>query len=85
MEAGRGDLASLDAAAPYGPFQVSVSGFSEVYQSFGGGIGQIAMHGTNRPQLLGQPISNGCVRMDNAVTAQMSALAPLGTPVDVVA
>ncbi len=74
-----------NAAGPYGPFQVSVSGFSNVLQSFGGGIGQIAMHGTNRPELLGQPISNGCIRMDNTVISQMAAMAPLGTPVEVVA
>ena len=70
---------------PYGPFQVSVSGFSNVLQSFGGGIGQIAMHGTNHPQLLGQAVSNGCIRMDNLTITKVVQLAPLGTPVDVVA
>jgi hypothetical protein len=70
---------------PYGAYQVSVSGFSEVLQSFGGGVGQIAMHGTNRPQLLGQPVSNGCVRMTNDAITRMSLLAPLGTPVEIVA
>ena len=48
-----------------------------------GGIGQIAMHGTNHPNLLGQAISNGCVRMDNTVITQMADLAPAGTPVEV--
>ena len=48
-------------------------------------MGQIALHGTNRPQLLGQNVSNGCVRMaDESITAVMS-LAPLGTPVTIVA
>lgn len=70
---------------PYGPFQVSVSGFSDVLQSFGGGVGQIAMHGTNRPELLGQPVSNGCVRMSNLAITKMVQLAPLGTPVTIVA
>lgn len=70
---------------PYGAYQVSVSGFSDVLQSFGGGVGQIAMHGTNRPELIGQNVSNGCVRMTNETITKMVQLAPLGTPVDVVA
>ncbi|MCU1496781.1 MAG: ErfK/YbiS/YcfS/YnhG family protein [Acidimicrobiales bacterium] len=70
---------------PYGAYQVSVAGFSDVLQSFGGGVGQIAMHGTNRPDLLGQPVSNGCIRMTNDAVTRMASLAPLGTPVDVVA
>ncbi len=70
---------------PYGAYQVSVAGFSEVLQSFGGGVGQIALHGTNRPELLGQPVSNGCVRMTNDAITRMAELAPLGTPVNVVA
>jgi lipoprotein-anchoring transpeptidase ErfK/SrfK len=70
---------------PYGAAQVSVAGFSDVLQSFGGGVGQIAMHGTNNPALLGQPVSNGCVRMSNDAILRMAQLAPLGTPVDIVA
>ncbi|MBX3286496.1 MAG: L,D-transpeptidase [Actinobacteria bacterium] len=78
-------IVPLSGGGPYGAGQVSVSGFSDVLQSFGGGVGQIALHGTNRPQLLGQNVSNGCVRMaDESITAVMS-LAPLGTPVTIVA
>lgn len=68
----------------YGAFQVSVSGFSNVLKSFGGGPGQIALHGTNRPELLGQNVSNGCVRMDNATVTKLVDLAPTGTPVSIV-
>lgn len=70
---------------PYGAFQVSVSGFSNVLKSFGGGPGQIAMHGTNHPELLGQNVSNGCVRMTNAAITKMAELAPTGTSVEIVA
>ncbi|MCB0988797.1 MAG: L,D-transpeptidase [Microthrixaceae bacterium] len=69
----------------YGSHQVSVSGFSEKLQSFQGGSGQIALHGTNRPDLLGQPISNGCVRMTNDAISRVAFLAPTGTPVEIVA
>lgn len=70
---------------PYGAYQVSVSGFSEVLKSFDGGVGQIAMHGTNRPDLLGQPVSNGCIRLSNAAITKMAELAPNGTSVEIVA
>ncbi|MCU1358668.1 MAG: ErfK/YbiS/YcfS/YnhG family protein [Acidimicrobiales bacterium] len=74
-----------DPGGPYGAYQVSVSGFSDTYTEFGGGIGQIAMHGTNRPDQVGQSISHGCVRMSNDAITRMAALAPLGTPVAIVA
>ena len=69
----------------YGAFQISVAGFSDALKSFGGGPGQIAMHGTNRPNLLGQAVSNGCVRMNNDDITKMVDLAPTGTPVAIVA
>ncbi|MCU1453814.1 MAG: hypothetical protein JWN46_1960 [Acidimicrobiales bacterium] len=70
---------------PYGLYQVSFTGFSDVYHTFGGGVGEVAMHGTNRPELIGQPASHGCVRMTNDAIAAMVLYAPTGTPVDVVA
>lgn len=70
---------------PYGLYQVSVTGFSEVYESFGGGNGQIAIHGTNRPELIGTPASNGCVRMSNEDVSTLVPLARQGTPVVIVA
>jgi hypothetical protein len=68
----------------YGAGQVSFSGYSEVYESFGGGVGQVAMHGTQNPALIGTPASNGCVRLTNDDIEAVMALAPTGTPVEVV-
>jgi lipoprotein-anchoring transpeptidase ErfK/SrfK len=68
----------------YGPYQLSVAGFSDVLQSFGGGPGQIAIHGTNHPELIGQFVSNGCVRMNNDDVTTLATLAPVGTPVQIV-
>jgi len=68
----------------YGPFQLSVAAFSDVLQSFDGGVGQIAIHGTNHPNLIPGYISNGCVRMMNDDVTQVAALAPVGTPVSIV-
>ncbi len=69
----------------YGTGQLSFTGFSEVYQSFGGGVGQVAMHGTQSPALIGTPVSNGCVRMRNEDIDAVTGLSPTGTPVEVVA
>ena len=77
-------IVPLKVGGPYGTGQVSVAGFSNVLSSFGGGVGQIAMHGTNHPELVGQARSNGCVRMTNDTIDRMMVLAPLGTPVTIV-
>ncbi len=71
-------------SGPYGPYQFSVSGFSEVLRSFGGGQGQIALHGTNRPDLIGQAISNGCVRLANADLVTLLTHVRAGSPVEIV-
>jgi hypothetical protein len=68
----------------YGVGQLSFTGFSEVYESFGGGVGQVAMHGTQNPALIGTPASNGCVRMRNEDITRAMELAPTGTPVEVI-
>ena len=71
------------SAAAYGAWALGLSGYSEVHQSFGTGDGQIALHGTYRPWLLGRPVSNGCVRMDNATITLLAETLPLGTPVTI--
>ncbi|MDP1794684.1 MAG: L,D-transpeptidase, partial [Acidimicrobiales bacterium] len=68
-----------------GRFMLSIAGFSEVLKSFGGGRGQIAMHGWSDPSVMGRDVSNGCIRMRNDDILKLSQLAPLGTPVDIVA
>ncbi|MCU1497322.1 MAG: hypothetical protein JWM47_1275 [Acidimicrobiales bacterium] len=68
----------------YGAYQVSFTGFSTVYRTFGSGNGQVAAHGTNRPELIGTPASHGCVRLSNADITKLVGLAPQGTPVVVV-
>ena len=44
----------------------------------------VGIHGTNRPELLGQAVSHGCVRVLNAVASRLKVLAPLGTAIDVI-
>jgi lipoprotein-anchoring transpeptidase ErfK/SrfK len=70
----------------WGPYQLSVSGFSNVLERFAGGVGQIAIHGTNAPGLIPGDISNGCVRMKNdAITRLVDHGVGVGTPVDIIA
>ena len=64
----------------YGVFAYGLSGHSDVLTEFGGGDGQIAIHGTNDPSGIGHDVSHGCVRVLNEVIEQVSKL-PLGTPV----
>jgi lipoprotein-anchoring transpeptidase ErfK/SrfK len=69
----------------YGPYQVSITAFSDILERFAGGIGQLAIHGTNRPDLIGQNVSNGCIRVSNAAITVLAEHVSIGTPVDIVA
>ncbi len=69
----------------YGPYAFGLSAYSPVYTSFGGGDGQIGLHGTNAPAALGSDVSHGCIRLRNDVIARLAKLLPLGTPVRIAA
>jgi len=70
---------------PYGPWAFGLSAFSDVFTSFAGGPGQIGLHGTNEPGLLGSDVSHGCIRMSNEAITALAAQVPPGTPIQVVA
>jgi lipoprotein-anchoring transpeptidase ErfK/SrfK len=78
-----GAVRTPDPGGVYGPYQLSVAAFSEVLMTFGTGIGQIAMHGTNAPSLIGQAVSNGCLRMNNADVTRLANTVAIGTPVQI--
>jgi lipoprotein-anchoring transpeptidase ErfK/SrfK len=65
----------------YGPFAYGLSGHSDVLQSFGGGDGQLGIHGTNQPELIGTDVSHGCIRMSNDDITKLAGILPLGVPV----
>jgi lipoprotein-anchoring transpeptidase ErfK/SrfK len=73
-------LRPTDPTGPFGPGAVGISAFSEVLTGWVQG-GPVALHGTNRPDLIGQAVSNGCIRLHNDVLQRLFALAPPGTPV----
>jgi lipoprotein-anchoring transpeptidase ErfK/SrfK len=77
-------LKQADPQGPYGPYAFGLSAFSNVLYSFGGGPGQIGLHGTDEPSLLGTDVSHGCIRVGNPVITRLAGTLPLGTPVVIV-
>ncbi len=69
----------------YGAFALGLSGFSEVLKTFDGAPPQLAIHGTNTPDLIGQYVSNGCIRMYNEDILTVVDHTNLGTPVHIYA
>jgi lipoprotein-anchoring transpeptidase ErfK/SrfK len=69
-----------DPSGPYGPGAVGISAFSPVLTGWTQG-GPIAIHGTNEPWSIGRAVSNGCIRIPNALLRKLFPLAVEGTPV----
>jgi lipoprotein-anchoring transpeptidase ErfK/SrfK len=67
----------------FGTYILTLSAHSEKLSEFDGGDGRVALHGTNRPQLLGQAVSHGCVRLANSVATRIGRTVPAGSPVDI--
>jgi lipoprotein-anchoring transpeptidase ErfK/SrfK len=68
----------------YGSWILTITGHSNVYRTFQGGDGRVAIHGRGGASLaspLGSAASNGCVRMDNAGVDWLAGVAAPGTPV----
>jgi hypothetical protein len=75
-------LLAPDPRGPFGPGAVGIAAYSEVLTGWTQG-GPIAIHGTNRPDLIGQAVSNGCIRVHNDVLRRLFAVTPEGTPVEI--
>ena len=75
----------LGESPGYGPYVLSLSGYSEWLYQFDGKLPNIAIHGTNRPQYIGQARSSGCIRVPNNIITTLYEQAPLGTIVEIVA
>ena len=75
-------LVPADPSGPFGPGAIGISAFSEVLTGWTQG-GPIAIHGTNRPDLLGRAVSNGCIRVRNDLLRRLFDRTLAGTPVTV--
>jgi lipoprotein-anchoring transpeptidase ErfK/SrfK len=67
----------------YGPYAFGLSAYSDVLTSFGGGPGQIGLHGTDDAASIGNAASHGCIRMSNADITTLATELPLGTPITI--
>jgi lipoprotein-anchoring transpeptidase ErfK/SrfK len=56
-------------------FQPKLSGWAQG--------GPVAIHGTNQPELIGQAVSHGCVRMRDKDVLAVSRVVPAGSPVEI--
>ena len=65
-----------------GEFAFETSAYSKLTDWPGGGI--VGVHGTPWPNLLGQAVSHGCVRLHNRDIVFLKSRVPLGTPVKIV-
>jgi len=62
-----------------GAFAFETSAYSKLSDWPGGG--KVGIHGTYQPQLLGQAVSHGCVRMSNTAAGFLRDRVPVGTPI----
>ena len=68
--------------AAIGPWALATSAYSNVLQQFGGGPGQIALHGrTGLSDPLGTAASHGCVRFADTAIRWLARRAAAGTPI----
>jgi lipoprotein-anchoring transpeptidase ErfK/SrfK len=65
-----------------GAYAFETSAYSKLTDWPGGGI--VGVHGTPWPNLLGQAVSHGCVRMSNANAEFLRPRIPLGMPIKIV-
>ena len=71
----------------YGPLAFGLSGHSDTIKNsaeFADGV--IAIHGTDHPELIGQSVSHGCIRLESSDIVDLQGHEiPLGTPVTITA
>jgi lipoprotein-anchoring transpeptidase ErfK/SrfK len=69
----------------WGPHALGLSARSDTITEFNGGDGIVGIHGTNRPESIGEAASLGCVRVPNEVIIQLHEMIQVGTPVHITA
>jgi hypothetical protein len=76
-----------DTPTPVGDFRVIQKsaewggGFGSRWLGLDVPFGTYGIHGTNKPHLIGQSVSSGCIRMRNRDVEELYSLVPLHTPV----
>lgn len=76
--------AKFDPSLPIlGAYAFETSGYSKISDWPGGGV--VGVHGTNTPELIGQAVSHGCVRLYNKDIQYLRSVVGVGTPIKIVA
>jgi lipoprotein-anchoring transpeptidase ErfK/SrfK len=76
--------AKFDPSWPVlGAYAFETSGYSKLSDWPGGGV--VGVHGTNTPELIGQAVSHGCVRLYNKDIQYLRSVVGVGTPIKIVA
>ena len=65
-----------------GAYAFETSGYSKLSDWPGGGV--VGVHGTNTPNLIGQAVSHGCVRLYNKDIQYLRSVVGVGTPIKIV-
>ncbi len=75
-------IENTDPDGAYGPYAFGLALHSETLTEFAGGPGQVGVHGTDQPDLIGDAVSHGCIRLTNDAIVDLQELGlPLGAPV----
>ena len=80
-------VAQPDPDGFLGPWALLLTAFSPTLTKFGGGPGQVALHGRGGASLgdpLGSARSHGCIRLPNLAIRLLARVAREGTPVEIV-
>lgn len=72
-----------DPKAFLGTFVMPLTAFSNTLNEYAGGNGRVAIHGTSLPELIGQAVSHGCIRMRNADVGRVVKLVSAGALVNI--
>jgi hypothetical protein len=82
LEAGEDRELVVDGNVVIPPFGTNQRKFKGVLGTRRLNIGDgYGLHGTNKPETVGQSVSHGCVRLRNGDIEQLYEMVPLGTPV----
>lgn len=70
-----------DPKAFLGTIVMPLTAFSNTLNEYAGGNGRVAIHGTSAPELIGQAVSHGCIRMHNRDVGRLARIISPGTHV----
>ena len=89
--AGSVTATSRAAAGSCGSSGYAYAGLADNYRAYGvaakltewPGGGLVGIHGTNLPQLIGQAVSHGCIRVSNSTARGLERLVPVGASITI--